>query len=225
VTGVTAPTVLVAEDSALLREGVLRVLEVGGIEVVGTVDHADDIVAEVLRLSPDLLLSDIRMPPGMKDDGLREALAARRQQPGLALLVLSQHLEDAFLADLVDAGTRGIGYLLKERVSDLPQFLDAVRRVAAGGSAFDPEVVGRLVQARRTNEPLQRLTPREREVLELMAEGLSNAGIAGRLVLSIAAVEKHVRSILAKLDLPADDPRAGEAHRRVLAVLTFLRAR
>jgi DNA-binding NarL/FixJ family response regulator len=214
--------VLVAEDSALLREGVLRVLEVGGIEVVGTVDRADHVVDEVVRLAPDLLLADIRMPPGLRDDGLRAALEARRQQPSLAVLVLSQHLEDAFLADLVSAGTRGVGYLLKERVSDLPEFLDAVRRVAGGGSAFDPEVVSRLVQARQSNVPLQRLTPRETEVLELMAEGLSNAGIAARLVLSTAAVEKHVRSILAKLDLPADD---GEAHRRVLAVLTFLRAR
>lgn len=212
--------VLVAEDSPLLQAGVLRVLELGGLEVVGTVDHADDVVPSVLSLRPDLLLADVRMPPRMQDDGLQAALEARRQRPGLAVLVLSQHLEDAFLADLVAGGTRGTGYLLKERVADLDGFLDAVRRVGAGGSAFDPEVVASLVQ--RRDQPLARLTPRELEVLALMARGLSNGGIATHLVLSLAAVEKHVRAILAKLDLPPDD---GEAHRRVLAVLTFLRAR
>ena len=213
--------VLLAEDSALLQVGVRRVLEVGGMEVVGVVASADLVVAEALRLHPDLLLSDIRMPPLLRDDGLQAALEARRRLPGLPVLLLSQHLEDAYLADLVAAGTRGTGYLLKERVADLTDFLDAVRRVAGGGSAYDPEVIARLVQARAVG-PLDRLSPREREVLELMARGLSNSGIAGVLVLSTAAVEKHVRAILAKLDLPPDD---SDVSRRVLAVLTLLRAR
>ena len=213
--------VLVAEDSPLLQVGVQRVLEVGGIEVAGVVASADLVVDEAVRLRPDLLLADIRMPPGLRDDGLQAALAARQRLPGLPVLLLSQHLEDAYLADLVAAGTRGTGYLLKERVADLPTFLADVRRVAAGGSAYDPDVIARLVQA-RTAGPLDRLSPREREVLELMARGLSNNGIAGVLVLSTAAVEKHVRAILSKLDLPPDER---DTSRRVLAVLTLLRAR
>ena len=213
--------VLLAEDSPLLQAGLQRVLEVGGLEVVGIVASADLVVPEAVRLRPDLLLADIRMPPLLSDDGLQAALEARRQVPGLPVLLLSQHLEDTYLRDLIAGGTRGTGYLLKERVADLPSFLDAVRRVAAGGSAYDPDVVARLVEA-RTAGPLERLSPREREVLELMARGLSNTGIAGTLVVTTAAVEKHVRAILAKLDLPADD---NDTHRRVLAVLTLLRER
>jgi DNA-binding NarL/FixJ family response regulator len=217
---VKAPRVLLAEDNLLLREGVVQVLTSHDVPVVGVVHHADDVLAAVERLHPDLLLTDVRMPPGMSDDGLRVALAARRRHPDMAVLVLSQYVEDAYLADLTALGTGGIGYLLKQRVASIGEFLDAVRRVAAGGTAFDPEVVAQLLHARRDTQPMRRLTSREHQVLELMAAGLSNTAIAGRLTVSLPAVEKHIRSILAKLDLPPDD----EGHRRVLAVLSYLRS-
>lgn len=216
----SGPRVLLAEDNVLLREGIVRVLTRHDVPVVGVVENAEDVAAAVERLAPDLLLADVRMPPGMADDGLRAALAARRRHPGLAVLVLSQYVEDAYLADLTALGTGGIGYLLKQRVASIPEFLDAVRRVAAGGTAFDPDVIAQLLHARRDAQPMRRLTPREHEVLEAMAAGLSNSAIAAQLTVTLPAVEKHIRSILAKLDLPPDDA----AHRRVLAVLAYLRA-
>lgn len=211
--------VVIAEDLALLRDGLTRLLRDNGIEVVAAVDNGDSLVREVLARRPDLAIVDIRLPPGYHDEGLRAALELRRQMPGTAVLVISQYVEQTYAEELLADGRGGIGYLLKDRVMHVADFLEAVRRVAEGGTALDPEVVAQLF-SRRRDGPLDRLTAREKEVLGLMAEGRSNAGIAETLVLSTGAVEKHVQSILSKLDLP---PSASD-HRRVLAVLTYLQS-
>ena len=210
--------VVIAEDLVLLRDGLTRLLADNGIEVAAAVDNADGLITSVLLERPDLAIVDVRLPPGFADEGLRAALEIRRRVPETAILVLSQYVEQSYARELLADGRGGTGYLLKDRVIDIPQFLDAVRRVAEGGTALDPEVVAQLFAVRRAAGPLERLTPREREVLGLMAEGRSNGGIAERLVLTVGAVEKHVASILQKLDLPPSD----SDHRRVLAVLAHL---
>jgi DNA-binding NarL/FixJ family response regulator len=210
--------VVIAEDLALLRDGLTRLLRDNEIEVVAAVADGETLVREVVAQRPDLAIVDIRLPPGYRDEGLRAALEVRRQVPGTAVLVVSQYVEQAYAEELLADRGGGIGYLLKDRVMHVADFLEAVRRVAAGGTALDPEVVAQLFSRRRSDGPLERLTPREREVLALMAEGRSNAGIAEALVLSIGAVEKHVQSILSKLDLP----QSSTDHRRVLAVLAYL---
>jgi len=212
--------VVVAEDSVLLREGVVRLLEERGFEVVGQAADADDLMRKVGAHKPDIAIVDIRMPPTNTDDGLRAALKIREEHPDTNVLVLSAYVEEAYALELVSDSAAGLGYLLKDRVADVDAFVDSVERVANGGSALDPEVVARLVGRRRQADPLENLTPREREVLELMAEGRSNAAIADALVVTERAVEKHVTSIFGKLDLSP----APEDHRRVLAVLTFLRS-
>lgn len=212
--------VVVAEDSVLLREGVVRLLEERGFEVVGQAADADDLMRKVGAHKPDIAIVDIRMPPTNTDDGLRAALKIREEHPDTNVLVLSAYVEEAYALELVSDSAAGLGYLLKDRVADVDAFVDSVERVANGGSALDPEVVARLVGRRRQGDPLENLTPREREVLELMAEGRSNAAIADALVVTERAVEKHVTSIFGKLDLSP----APEDHRRVLAVLTFLRS-
>jgi DNA-binding NarL/FixJ family response regulator len=208
---------VIAEDSVLLRVGVVKVLEMAGFEVVAEAGDAEALLAAVAEHRPDIAVVDVRMPPGFRDEGVRAALVIRRQWPATAVLLLSQYVEERYAADLLSAHTSGIGYLLKQRVADVEEFAEALRRVAAGGTALDPQVVSQLL-VRRHSDPLDRLTPREREVLELMAGGRSNAGIAGQLVVSESAVAKHINSILAKLDLP----KADADHRRVLAVLRFL---
>ncbi|MEV6396716.1 response regulator transcription factor [Streptomyces sp. NPDC051907] len=208
---------VIAEDSVLLRVGVVKILEMAGFEVVAEVGDADGLLAAVGEHRPDIAVVDVRMPPGFTDEGVRAALAVRRQWPDTSVLMLSQYVEERYAAELIAADTRGIGYLLKQRVADVEEFIETLRRVAGGGTALDPQVVAQLL-VRRRRDPLERLTEREREVLALMAEGRSNAGIAGRLVVSESAVAKHINSILAKLDLP----RADADHRRVLAVLRFL---
>jgi DNA-binding NarL/FixJ family response regulator len=212
--------VVVAEDSVLLREGIVRLLEDAGFEVVGQAGDAEDLVRKVSAHKPDVAVVDIRMPPTSTDDGLRAALEIRRRLPGTGVLVLSQYVEEGYALDLVADSAEGTGYLLKDRVADVDGFVDAVRRVAEGGSALDPEVVATLLGRRRRDDPLTELTDREREVLALMAEGRSNHAIAEQLVVTERAVEKHVTSIFGKLDLLP----APEDHRRVLAVLTFLRS-
>jgi DNA-binding NarL/FixJ family response regulator len=212
--------VVIAEDLVLLRDGLTRLLADNGIEVAAAVDNADGLITAVLLERPDLAIVDVRLPPGYADEGLRAALEIRGRVPETAILVLSQYVEQSYARELLADGRGGTGYLLKDRVIDIPQFLDAVRRVAQGGTALDPEVVAQLFAVRRPAGPLERLTPREREVLALMAEGRSNAGIAEQLVLTVGAVEKHVASILQKLDLPPSD----SDHRRVLAVLAHLQA-
>ena len=213
--------VVVAEDSVLLREGIVRLLEEQGFEVVGQAADAEDLVRKVSAHRPDVAVVDIRMPPTNTDDGLRAALEIRGRHEDTGVLVLSQYLEEGYALDLVgEAADGGVGYLLKDRVADVERFAEAVRRVGRGGSALDPEVVARLVGRARRDDPLEQLTPREREVLELMAEGRSNDAISKRLFITPRAVEKHVTSIFAKLRLPAT---AGD-HRRVLAVLAFLRS-
>jgi len=208
--------VVIAEDLALLRDGLVRLLEDAGFEVVAAVEDGSALLRVVVTEQPDVAVVDVRLPPTFRDEGLRAAVEARRRRPELAVLVLSQYVEQTYAADLLADGRGGIGYLLKERVADTGDFVAAVRRVAEGGTALDPEVVRQLV-ARRG--PLSELTAREREVLALMAEGKSNAGVAAELVVSESAVEKHVKSIFGKLRLP---PGEGE-NRRVLAVLAFLR--
>ncbi len=212
--------VVIAEDLALLRDGLTRLLRDNEIEVVAAVADGESLVREVLATGPDLAVVDVRLPPGYRDEGLRAALELRRQLPGTAVLVISQYVEPTYAEELLADRAGGVGYLLKDRVMHVTEFLEAVRRVADGGTALDPEVVAQLFSRRRHDEPLERLTPREREVLAMMAEGRSNAGIAAALVLSIGAVEKHVQSILAKLDLP----QSSSDHRRVLAVLAYLQA-
>ena len=212
--------VVIAEDLALLRDGLTRLLRDNEIEVVAAVADGDSLVREVLALRPDLAVVDVRLPPGYRDEGLRAALEVRRQLPGTAVLVISQYVEPTYAEELLADRAGGIGYLLKDRVMHVGDFLEAVRRVADGGTALDPEVVAQLFSRRRNDEPLDRLTPREREVLAMMAEGRSNGGIAQALVLSVGAVEKHVQSILGKLELP----QSSSDHRRVLAVLTYLQA-
>jgi DNA-binding NarL/FixJ family response regulator len=212
--------VVIAEDSVLLREGVARLLADEGFEVVEAVGDGPALVEAAERQRPDLAIVDVRMPPTHTDEGLRAAIEAREHVPGLAILVLSQYVEERYASDLLAAGDSGIGYLLKERVADVGEFVESVRRVAEGGTAFDPEVIAQLMGRRRRDDPLSELTPREREVLALMAEGLSNTAIAKRLWLTVGAVEKHISSIFARLGLlPGDDE-----NRRVRAVLTYLEA-
>jgi DNA-binding NarL/FixJ family response regulator/class 3 adenylate cyclase len=211
--------VVLAEDSVLLREGIARLLADEGFEVVGQSANAEDLLLKVRSYSPDVVITDIRMPPTQTDEGLRAAQEIRAEHPGVGVLVLSQYVEPAYAMELLADSAEGVGYLLKDRVADVDEFVAAVRRVAEGGSALDPALVTQLVGRRRREDPLDDLTPREREVLELMAEGRSNQGIAHRLVVTERAVEKHVTSIFNKLRLPP----ATEDHRRVLAVLAFLR--
>ncbi len=212
--------VLVGEDQPIVREGIVRVLEDSGLEVVGTAADARDLVRKARAHRPDVVITDIQMPPDHTDDGLRAALEIRAAEPGVGVLVLSQFLEDRYAFDLVADGAQGVGYLLKEKVGDLHVFTDAVRRVADGGSALDPDVVARLVGRRRRSSLLDSLTKRESEVLALIAEGFSNAGVAQKLVITVAAVERHVTSIFDKLGLH----RSPDQHRRVLAVLNYLQS-
>jgi len=212
--------VLVGEDQPIVREGIVHVLTDSGFDVVGTVGDARDLVRKARLDHPDVVVTDIQMPPGHADDGLRAALEIRSAQPGVGILVLSQFLEDRYAFDLVADGAQGVGYLLKEMVGDLRVFTDAVRRVADGGSALDPDVVARLVGRHRRSSPLDSLTKRETEVLSLIAEGYSNAGVARELVVTVAAVERHVTSIFDKLGLQ----QSPDQHRRVLAVLNYLQA-
>ncbi|HSC73637.1 MAG TPA: response regulator [Gaiellaceae bacterium] len=212
--------VVLADDSVLLREGIARLLEDAGFEIVAQSGTADDLLRHVGMHKPDVALVDIRMPPTQTDEGLRAAQEIRERWPDTGVLVLSQYVEPAYAMELLGENAEGVGYLLKDRVSDVDEFAAAVRRVAEGGSALDPAVVSQLVGRRRRDDPLEDLTPREREVLELMAEGKSNQAIAERLVITLRAVEKHVTSIFGKLRLPA----TAEDHRRVLAVLTYLRS-
>jgi DNA-binding NarL/FixJ family response regulator len=211
--------VVVGEDQPLVREGIVRVLETGGLEVVAVAGDGPDLVRKAGAHKPDIVVTDIQMPPEGTDDGLRAALQIRASRPETGVLVLSQFLEDRYALDLVGDRAEGVGYLLKDRVADLHVFLDAVRRVAGGGSALDPEVVQRMVARRRADSPIDELTPREREVMTLMAEGRSNQGIADELIVTVAAVERHVTNIFSKLGLRA----APEDHRRVLAVLEYLK--
>ncbi len=212
--------VVVAEDQTLLREGIVRLLTENGIEVVGVAGDAIDLIRKVGAHRPDVVVTDVRMPPDHGDDGLRAALQIRAEHPEIGVLVLSQFLDERYALDLIGDDARAVGYLLKDRVGDVAAFVSAVRRVAAGGSALDPEVVARMLGRKRRGDPLAELTPREREVLTLMAEGKSNPGIAETLHVTVAAVEKHVTRIFTKLDLGSEP---GE-HRRVLAVLRLLRA-
>jgi DNA-binding NarL/FixJ family response regulator len=212
--------IVIADDSVLLREGIVRLLEDAGLEVVGQAGNADELLLKVRSYSPDVAIVDIRMPPTHTDEGLRAAREIREKYPRTGVLVLSQYVETGYALDLLQDSAEGVGYLLKDRVSDVTEFVAAVRRVGEGGSALDPAVVSQLVGRRRRDDPLAELTPREREVLALMAEGRSNAGIAEALVVTERAVEKHVTSIFGKLRLGA----AVEDHRRVLAVLTYLRS-
>lgn len=210
--------VVVAEDAVLLREGLVGLLQRFGHTVTASVGDAEAMLAAVRADPPDIVVTDVRMPPGFTDEGLRAAVALRAESPHLAVLVLSQYVQPAYAAELLDTGAgRGVGYLLKHRVGRVEEFMDALARVAAGGAAVDPEVVTQLLGRRR--DPVARLTPREREVLALMAEGRSNAAIARALVVTEAAVAKHIANILLKLDLPPD----ADGHRRVLAVLAYLR--
>jgi DNA-binding NarL/FixJ family response regulator len=211
--------VVIADDSVLLREGVVHLLKEAGFDVVGQAGNAEELLLKVRSYSPDVAIIDIRMPPTHTDEGLRAAQEIREKHPDTGVLVLSQYVEPGYAMELLSESAEGVGYLLKDRVSDVNEFVAAVKRVAEGGSALDPTVVSQLVGRRRRDDPLAELTPREREVLELMAEGRSNAGIAERLVITERAVEKHVTSIFGKLRLPP----AAEDHRRVLAVLAYLR--
>ncbi len=211
--------VVIAEDSVLLRAGIGRLLADDGIEVAAEAGDGTELLAAVVEHRPDLAIVDVRMPPTFTDEGLRAAVEARTKLPGLPILVLSQYVEERYAVELVAGGAQGVGYLLKERVADVAEFLDAVHRVADGGTCIDQEVITQLLVRRRN--PVDALSPREREVLELMAQGMTNGGIAGRLVVSDGAVEKHIGNIFAKLGL---EPRA-EEHRRVRAVLAYLEQR
>jgi DNA-binding NarL/FixJ family response regulator len=210
--------VVIAEDLALLRDGLTRLLRDNGFDVVGAVDNGDALLHAVTLEQPDIAIVDIRLPPTFRDEGVRAALELRQRAPDTAILVVSQYVELTYAAELLSDGRGGVGYLLKDRIMDVRDFVDAVRRVAEGGTALDPEVVAQLFSRRRREGPLERLTPREREVLGLMAEGRSNAGIAEALTLTVGAVEKHVANILMKLRLPPSETD----HRRVLAVLAYL---
>jgi DNA-binding NarL/FixJ family response regulator len=210
---------VVADDSVLMRQGIVAVLENAGFDVVAQAGDADDLVRKVGAHKPDVAIIDVRMPPDNTDDGLRAAIKLRAEHPELRVLVLSQYVEPDYAQALLSGNAAGVGYLLKDRVSDVEHFVDAVERVAGGGSALDPEVVSHLVGRQQPDSPVERLTPREREVLELMAEGRSNAAIAQEFVVSERAVEKHVTSIFTKLGLAP----ASTDHRRVLAVLAYLR--
>ncbi|MFF8475147.1 LuxR C-terminal-related transcriptional regulator [Streptomyces sp. NPDC015414] len=208
---------VIAEDFVLLRVGLVKVLEMAGFDVVAEAGDEPGLLAAVEEHRPDIAVTDVRMPPDHNSEGVRCALAIRERWPGTAVLLLSQYVEEQYAADLLAKDTAGLGYLLKQRVADVEEFVEALRRVAAGGTALDPQVVSQLL-LRRRSDPLERLTSREREVLELMAEGRSNLGIAQQLVVSESTVAKHINNILAKLDLP----NADADHRRVLAVLRFL---
>jgi DNA-binding NarL/FixJ family response regulator len=210
--------VVIAEDSVLLREGLVRLLEDGGFEVVASVGTGPELVRVVERERPDVAVVDVRMPPTFTDEGLRAAIDARERVPETAILVLSQYVEERYAIELIGLDAKGVGYLLKERVADVSDFLEALQRVAGGGTALDPEVVAQLMGRRRRASPLEELSPREREVLGLVAEGLSNGAIARKLVVTEGAVEKHVRSIFMKLRLAPDT----DVHRRVVAALTYL---
>jgi len=215
----TAPLrVVIAEDSALIREGIARLIEESGGTVVAKVGDGEAFVEAVASHRPDVSVVDVRMPPSQRDEGLRAAIEARRRVPGTPILVLSQYVERQYASELLADGAGGVGYLLKDRVGDIPEFMDALRRVARGGTALDPEVVARLMARAEADDPLAALTPREREVLAAMAEGRTNVGIARLLSITEGATEKHISNIFGKLELPdsADD------HRRVLAVLAYL---
>jgi len=212
--------IVIAEDSVLLREGLTRLLADAGEEIAAAVGDAESAEAVVAELVPDIVVMDVRMPPTHTDEGIRAALSIRRHHPEVAVLVLSQYVEQHYATELLAGDTAGVGYLLKDRIADVADFIDAVRRVGTGGTALDPEVVSHLLARSRRKTPLERLTPRETEVLQLMAEGRSNGAIASELVVSDGAIEKHVSSIFAKLDLPPADTD----HRRVLAVLRYLDA-
>jgi DNA-binding NarL/FixJ family response regulator len=213
--------VVVGEDQLLVREGIVRVLEESGFEVVGVAADAPDLLRKTNAHKPDVVITDIQMPPDRSDDGLRAAIEIRRTRPETGVVVLSQFLEDRYALELVGERADGVGYLLKDRVGDPKLFADSVRRVAAGGSALDPQVIQRMVGRRRDSGPLDELTPRERDVMALMAEGRSNSGIAAELTVTVAAVERHVTGIFDKLGLR----QAPEDHRRVLAVLEYLKRR
>jgi DNA-binding NarL/FixJ family response regulator len=214
---------VIAEDSALLREGIVALLQEHGIEVVAQTEDGPGLVRTVAGHKPDLAIVDVRLPPTFTDEGIRAALEVRRRQPEVAILVLSQYVEPVYTGELLSTGESGVGYLLKERVSEIREFLDAIHRVAAGGTALDREVVASLVRERDrsgADQELGALTKRERQTLELIAQGRTNAAIARELVVTLGAVEKHISSVFSKLDLPAGD----DDHRRVLAVLAYLRA-
>jgi DNA-binding NarL/FixJ family response regulator len=211
--------VVIGDDSVLLREGIARLLREEGIEVVEGASDAVELIAAVERQSPDLAIIDVRMPPTYSDEGLRAAIEIRQRWPEVALLVLSQFVEERYASELLAGETSGIGYLLKDRVGDIAEFIEVVHRVASGGAALDQEVVRQLLARSHKSDLLGRLTPREREVLSLMAEGKSNSAIADDLVVSLGAVEKHVTNIFMKLDLPQDDELH---HRRVMAVVRYL---
>jgi DNA-binding NarL/FixJ family response regulator len=210
--------VVIADDSVLFREGIAQLLQHAGFEVAGQSGTADDLLLKVRSYTPDVAIVDIRMPPTHTDEGMRAAREIREHHPGVGVLVLSQYVEAPYMVELLQGDIEGVGYLLKDRIRDVNEFADAVRRVSEGGSAFDPAVVSRLVGRRQGEDPLDSLSPREREVLELMAQGRSNQAIAEQLVVTAGAVEKHVRGIFGKLRLPI----SAEDHRRVLAVLTYL---
>ncbi|MEU0356755.1 response regulator transcription factor [Streptomyces cyaneofuscatus] len=212
--------VVIAEDNALLREGLVLLLRSSGHEVAGVAATGPEILPLLLRTRPDAAVLDVRMPPDFRDEGLRAALAAREQLPGLPVLVLSQYVEETYAAELLGGGARGVGYLLKDRVGRVDEFLDALTRVADGGTALDPEVVTELMSRRRRDDPLAALTPREREVLQLMAEGHDNTTIAKSLVVTERSVHKHIGNVFTKLELPPSD----SGHRRVRAVLAYLNA-
>jgi DNA-binding NarL/FixJ family response regulator len=212
--------VAIAEDSVLLREGLTGILCGAGLDVVAAYDNAEDLLSRVRSLPPDIAIIDIRLPPTHTDEGMRAALHIRKHHPGVPILVLSQYVELGLAMQLLAESAEGVGYLLKDRISDVADFVDAVRRVANGGSAIDPTIVSTLLRRRRADDPLARLTPREREVLELMASGTSNQGIADRLVITLRAAEKYVSSIFDKLGIPS----TRQESRRVLAVLLYLRA-
>ena len=212
--------VVIADDSVLLREGIARLLTESGFEVAGQAGDAEDLLREVAAHKPDVAIIDVRMPPTHTDEGMRAAHRIRAEHPGTAVLVLSQYVDAAYALELLSESTERTGYLLKDRIADVGTFTDAVLRVADGGSALDPEIVRLLLGRQRQDHPLAVLTPREREVLGLMAEGRTNIAMANELIVSVRAVEKHVTSIFSKLHLPP----AGEDHRRVLAVLAFLRS-
>ncbi|MEZ5080174.1 MAG: response regulator transcription factor [Thermoleophilia bacterium] len=212
--------VVICEDHALLREGLVALLRENGVEVVGVAEDADRMLRLVERVEPDVLICDVRLPPGFSDEGIRAAILARQRHPGLAILMLSQYVEPAYTAELLATGEGGVGYLLKERVGDVSAFMESLERVASGGTALDREVIATVMQQRRASDSiLARLSDREREVLALMAEGRTNAAIARELVVTVGAVEKHITGMFGKLGLAATD----DDHRRVLAVLTFLR--
>jgi DNA-binding NarL/FixJ family response regulator len=216
----TQLSVAIAEDSVLLREGVSRILRDAGLDVVGAYDNAEALLMRVCSLPPDIVILDIRLPPTHTDEGMRAALQIRQRHPGVAVLVLSQYVELGLAMQLLSESAEKVGYLLKDRIGDVSDFVDAVRRVANGGSAIDPKIVSTLLQRRRNDDPLARLTPREREVLELMAAGTSNQGVADKLVITLRAVEKYVSSVFDKLGLPSTRSES----RRVLAVLLYLRS-